>query len=317
MSRGLVERAVARALAYLLLMAVGLLLLGVVVAIPIAAVLTKPIRLLESGVRAIAEGKFDQRIDLKRFDEIGELTDAFNRMAKGLAEREVMRGAFSSYVSSDLLSEIITNPDALKVGGSRKTATVMFTFFGNHQELGALTEKLMPEEIVGIINEYLEIQARIVAEHKGYLDKFIGDEVMAVWGVPVETREHALQAVRCALAIEKAVAGLNGRRSKQSLMTTDISIGVNTGTVIAGNMGSQGRKLDYTVIGADVNLAARLGANPLHGGEIWISESTRAEIGDAVEARDRGLVTFKGIDEPQRVFEVTGLKSGTAERAVI
>jgi len=308
MSQGLVEVTVARAIANLLLVAIGLLLLGVGVGILFAAVLTNPIRLLEAGVRAIAEGNFSQRINLKRSDEIGELTDAFNEMAKGLEERELMRGAFSSYVSGDLLAEIIKNPEAMKVGGARRSATMLFSFFANHHELGALTEQIEPEAVVRIINDYLEVQARLVSEYKGYLDKFIGDEVLAVWGVPLETKDHAVSAVRCAVAIRKAITELNESRRKQDLLVTDISIGINTGNPVAGNMGSQGSKLDYTVIGADVNFAARLGGIPLHGGEIWVSATTYDLVKDIVEFKDKGKVKFKGIDEPQQVYEITGIK---------
>ena len=120
----------------------------------------------------------------------------------------------------------------------------------------------------------------------------------------MESKDHALQAVRCAIALRKAVSDLNAHRARQGLMTVEVSIGVNTGSVIAGNMGSAGRKLDYTVIGADVNLAWRMAGMPLHGGEIWIGGSTLAEVKGHVRVKDLGLISFKGIDEPQRVYGV-------------
>jgi len=311
LSQGLVQRAVARAVANLILMALGLLLVGLIVAVGIAAVLTNPIRMLQQGVRAIAAGDFKYRIDLKRTDEIGELTDAFNDMAKGLAEREVMRGAFSSYVSSDLLAEIIKNPDAMKVGGARKTATVLFSIFGNHSELGGLTEKLDPEAVVGIINAYLGVQANAVAEEKGYVDKFIGDKAMAVWGATTPQPDHALLAVRCAWKIQQAVMKLNAERERQGQMTTTIAIGINTGPMVAGNMGSEEVKTDYTVIGDTVNTSARF-MTSAKGGQIMIGESTFRLVKDFVTVAELPPLSVKGKTEPLTVYEITGLTAAAA-----
>ena len=310
MSESVIERTVAQAVGQLIMAALGLILAGAVFALILAFFMTRPIQLLQRAVRAIAAGDFNQRIRLGQTlkDELGELTDAFNEMAKGLAERELMRGAFSAYVSKDLLAEIIKNPDALKVGGARRQATVMFTFFGSHDQLAALSERLDAEALVRIINDYLELQARIVTDHKGYLDKFVGDEVMAVWGVPLDYADHAMTAVRCAFDIQRAIGKLNEGRSKKSLMTTEISIGINTGPLIAGNMGSAGAKIDYTVIGGTVNFAARLGGYRLHGGSVWIGEDTYAEVKDKVEVKDIGKVEFKGIEQPMQVYELVGIR---------
>jgi class 3 adenylate cyclase len=310
MSQGLVDRTVARAIAFLILMAGGLVALGAFFAIFFAAFLTNPIRQLTQGVQAIAGGDFNMQMRLSRSDELGELNDAFNRMARGLAERELMRGAFSTYVSKDLLAEIIRNPDAMKLGGSRKEGTVMFTLFGNHHELPALMARLDPEAFVKVINDYLEAQARLVFDHKGHLDKFVGEEVVAVWGSAAPLPDHAAWAVKCALAIETAVARLNQRRERQGQMTTSISIGINSGSMIAGNMGSEDGKRDYTVISSDVNYAARLaGAGAtVHGGEIWVSESTYELVKASVVLREKREVVFKGIPDPQPVYIVAGIK---------
>ena len=309
-SQGLVHRTVARAIAVLILFSIGLVAIGVLVAVIIAAFLTKPIRLLQQGVRAIAGGDFKSRIAIKRRDELGDLTDAFNDMARGLEEREVMRGAFSTYVSKDLLAEIVKNPEAMKLGGSRKDATVMFTFFGNHHELPGLMARLEPEAIVGIINAYLEVQATLIAKHKGHLDKFVGEEVMGVWGTAPVIPDHAEWAVRCAVAIQEEVAKLNVRRAREGLMTTDISIGINSGSMVVGNMGSADGKRDYTVISSDVNFAARLsGAGAeIHGGEVWLGENTFQAVQGLVEIREKRMVSFKGIAGAQPVYVLAGMK---------
>ncbi len=316
MSKRLVERTVARAIAVLMLVAAALVIAGAVFALFIAALLTQPIRLLTQGVRAIAGGDFNQRISLKRADELGDLTDAFNDMAKGLGEREVMSGAFSAYVSKDLLDEIIKNPEAMKLGGSRKEATVMFTFFGNHHELPALMASLEPEEFVRVINSYLELQTKAIKAHKGHIDKFVGEEVMAVWGTTSPLEDHAEWAVKSAVAIMKEVAALNIQRTKQKLMTTQISIGINTGSMVAGNMGSADGKRDYTVISSDVNYAARLsGAGAtIHPGEIWVGENTWAKVQHTAELQEKRDVSFKGIPGAQPVYIIRGLKGAAVAK---
>lgn len=317
MSKRLVERTVSRAIAVLILVAGALVAAGAVVALLLAAVLTRPIQLLTQGVRAISGGDFNQRIPLKRADELGDLTDAFNEMAKGLGEREVMSGAFSAYVSKDLLDEIIKNPEAMKLGGARKEATVMFTFFGNHHELPALMARLDPEEFVRVINSYLELQTKAIKAHRGHIDKFVGEEVMAVWGTTSPLPDHAEWAVRTAVAIMREVAALNLERTKQKLMTTEISIGINTGSMVAGNMGSADGKRDYTVISNDVNYAARLsGAGAtIHAGEIWLGESTYEKVKHLVELKEKRDVTFKGIPGAQPVYIVAGIKEAAAVKA--
>lgn len=314
MSLGLVDRAVAQAIASLVIVTVGVLALGGVLAMLIAGIFTEPIRKLRGGVQEIAQGNFNQRIEVgARTDEIGHLTTAFNDMAKGLAEREIMRGAFNAYVSKDLLQEILRNPDVMKPGGTRKVATVLFSYFSIHNEIPALADEIAPEAIVTVINDYLEVQAKIISEHGGYLDKFIGDAVVAVWGVPISHPDHAQAALKCALAVQEAVRELNASRAAKGLLVTELSIGINSGSLVVGSIGSEGRKLDYTVIGEDVNFAARLaGAGArLHGASIWAGESTIGLAGPTVAFRDLGLVEFKGLG-PRRVAEITGVNAVAA-----
>jgi len=310
MTQNLVTRKVALAVANLIVVAFGVLLIGVLVAIWMGGTLAHPIRLLQRGVMAIAAGDYNQKIYLRRQwrDELRELTDSFNDMAKGLAERELMRGAFSTYVSQDLLAEIIKNPEAMKVGGARRVASVMFSFFSEHGKFMAATEKMEPEFVVRLINAYLELQAKMVRDHQGYLDKFIGEEAMAVFGIPTERADHALLAVRCAFDIKKAIDELNRVRTKQGLMVNAVSIGVNSGPLVAGNLGSAGAKLDYTVIGDTVNTAARLGQNA-KGGQVLISEATYQLVLDEVTVNELEPIKVKGKAEPLRIFEVTDMKS--------
>lgn len=310
LSQGVVTRAVGRAIAFLLVVAAALLAAGAVLAVIIAAFLTGPIRRLQVAVRAIAAGDFNQRVGGHRArDEIGDLTEAFNDMAKGLAERETMRGAFATYVSKDLMEEILRNPDVMKAGGKRTTATVLFAYFGNHEDLPFLAQKLAPEVFVRIVNDYLEVEAKLIVEHNGYPDKFIGDGVMGVWGVPLDTQDHAERAVRCAVAIQKAVRELNETRAREGRVCTEISIGINTGGVVAGNIGSEGLKLDYTVISEDVNFAARLaGAGAtFHGGATWVGQRTYEMVKDLAVANGLGDIEFKGLG-PRPVWEVTDLR---------
>ena len=173
-----------------------------------------------------------------------------------------------------------------------------------------LTEKLDPEAIVGIINAYLGVQANAVAEHKGYVDKFIGDKAMAVWGATAPQADHALRAVRCAWDIQQAVKRLNADRERQGQMITTIAIGINTGPMVAGNMGSEEVKTDYTVIGDTVNTSARF-MTSAQGGQIMIGESTYELVKGHVRVAELPPLMVKGKTEPLKVYEVTGLAAGS------
>jgi len=307
-SKSIVRRALALAVSRLLITAAGVLVFGVVMAVIIAGLLVKPIHILRDGVLAVGAGKLDTQVSIVRRDEIGELASAFNGMAKGLAERELIRGAFGAYVSHDVLNDILSNPDAMKVGGARRVISRIFT---DVRGFTSMSEKLEPEAVVQIINTYLDVQAKIISAHKGYLERFVGDAVSAVFGVPTEKPDDAEQAVRCAWAIREEVTRMVEERRRQGLLCPLIGIGVDTGHAVAGNIGAQGVKLDYTVIGDPVSTSEVVqdAARDPEGKRSMalITEDTYNLVKDFVTVRELEPLSIKGRAQTLRIFELTGV----------
>ena len=217
-----------------------------------------------------------------------------------------IRKMFSSYVSKRIVDELIKDPSKAKLGGDRKEITVLFS---DIRGFTSFSEKHQPEEVVSLLNEYLGAMTNIVFEHEGTLDKFVGDAIMALWGAPVGQPDHAERACRCALAMIVKLKELQAKWTAEGRYVIDIGIGINTGDMVVGNMGAEGKKMDYTVIGDNVNLGARLeGLTRQYNNHIIISEYTYAKVEEIVVAKELGTVTVKGKQLPVVVYDLTGLK---------
>ncbi len=288
-----------------LLMATGFVLcLGAIVAIMLAHYLTQPIKILVGGVLAIASGDLNQEIKVSRKDELGDLTLAFNEMASSLREKELIKGAFSTYVSSQIMDEVLKDPGRMALGGARKRVTMLFT---DIRGFTSMSEIMEPEDVVSIINVYLSVQTEIILRNGGMLDKFVGDCVMAVFGAPISKPDDSFRAVKSALEIQRSIRELNQARKMAGEKTVTIGIGINTGDVVSGNMGSA-QKMDYTVIGDSVNLAARL-ESIAEGGSILISADTYQEVKDHVLAEKLSPLAVKGKKDKVLVYSVKSLKA--------
>jgi len=219
--------------------------------------------------------------------------------------REI-RTLFSSYVSKRIVDELIRDPSKAKLGGDRKEMTVLFS---DIRGFTSFSEKHQPEEVVSLLNEYLGAMTNIVFEHEGTLDKFVGDAIMVLWGAPLEQPDHAERACRCALAMIEKLQELQKKWSAEGRYVIDIGIGINTGDMVVGNMGAEGKKMDYTAIGDNVNLGARLeGLTRQYNNHIIISEYTYSKVEGKVTAKELGAVTVKGKQFPVVVYDLVGLK---------
>lgn len=297
-SQALITKVVASATVKIVLITFVALFIGIIITIILVTVMTNPIKSLMTGVRAMGNGNFDIHIKIKTHDELGELTNAFNATAKSLKEKELLKGAFSTYVSGALMEEILKDPTKLALHGKKLKATIMFS---DIRGFTAMSETLDPVEVVSIINEYLTLQTDKVIKWQGLLDKFVGDCVMAVYGVPFDKEDDAYRAVRTAMDIRDGLVKLNVIRERKGEKVVGIGIGINTGEVVSGNMGSP-QKMDYTVIGDNVNLAARLEASA-PAGRIFVSESTYLETKNRIQYNQLDSVLVKGKKEPVKVFE--------------
>ena len=291
----------------ILYLTVGALFLGGLGALGLSSVLVKPIKLLAKGVKSIGDGNFHQRIDIKRRDEIGELTTAFNDMAKGLEEREFIKDTFKKFVHTDIVDDLLKNPEKIKVGGERKKVTVLFT---DIRGFTTISEKISPEEVVAMLNEYFTNNLKVVNSFGGVLDKFIGDAMMITFGVPFEAKDDTLRAVKTGIFMRKAIRDLNIQRMRLGKFPIQMGIGINTGYVIAGNVGSEDR-MEYTVLGDVVNIAARI-EGLSRNMEVIVTENTYNEIKDKVIAIEKGAVSLKGKTMPVKVYEIHGIRDGMA-----
>ena len=203
-----------------------------------------------------------------------------------------LKNAFSSYVSGDVVEEIIKDPDRLQLGGDRKKVTLLFS---DIRGFTSLAEKISPEQLVTLLNEYLTPMTEIVMKNNGTLDKFIGDAVMAIYGAPIELPDQALRACVTANEMINKLKEINESWTERNLPNISIGIGINTGDSIVGNMGANVR-FDYTAIGDEVNLAARIeGLTKFYGVNIIVSESTKNEV-DQYGAGSRYSFNFRELD---------------------
>jgi len=220
-------------------------------------------------------------------------------------QKRWIRHAFEHFLSPELVNQLTEQPESLKLGGEERQIVVLFLdLAGFTKATEDLTDR--PEVLVSELNRYLARMSDIIEEHGGYVDKFIGDAIMAVWGAPVVVPNPHLAATRAALACQSALAALNleNKRNKQLVLIHGMRIGVNSGSAIVGNMGSENR-FNYTAVGDAVNLAARLeSANKTYGTEILISADIEEQLGDEVTRREIDYVTVLGRSQPVRVYEV-------------
>jgi adenylate cyclase len=225
-----------------------------------------------------------------------------------LAERQqkaLIKNVFSKYISAAVVNELVANPEKAKLGGDRRELTV---FFSDIAGFTTISEQFYtrPEGLVEMLNEYLDEMTSIVLKHEGTLDKYEGDAIMAFWGAPIPQKDHALRTCLASLEMQKRLATLRLKWKKEGRPALEVRIGVNTGTMIVGNMGGRDR-FDYTVIGDSVNLASRLeGANKQYGSNIMISDFTYQQVKSAVVVRELDLIQVKGKTEPVKVWELLG-----------
>ncbi|MGE5217382.1 MAG: adenylate/guanylate cyclase domain-containing protein [Chloroflexota bacterium] len=304
-----IRQTIARARNQTLWITALMILGGIGGAIGLAIVLTKPIHKLAQGTKAIAAGSFDIVLPIAARDEIGDLTESFNEMAKSLREKEKIKHAFSSYVARQVVDEILKNPDEIMLSGARRDVSVIFC---DMRGFTPLAERLPPEEVVAALNDFYSLMIDTTIKHDGMINKFLGDAVMAIFGAPVYYPDHCLRAVKTALAMQRGIAELSAKRVMQGKDPMAIGIGISAGEAVAGTVGPE-CQMEYTVIGDKVNLAARLESNAKPG-QVLVSESTYQQVADKVEARCLGVMSVKGKEEEVTVYEIIGLVEQEAEQ---
>lgn len=222
-------------------------------------------------------------------------------------EKKYIRQTFSKFVSKSVVDELLKDPEKLKLGGDKKILTVLFS---DIRGFTSISEKLTPEMLVEHLNEYLQAMTDIVFKYDGTLDKYVGDEIMAFWGAPVPQDNHALLACKASVEMMAVLNKMNKKWSALGKPELHIGIGLNTGDMVVGNMGSSSR-MDYTLMGDNVNLGARLeGTNKVYKTNIIISEFTYEYVKDQIIARELDLIRVKGKELPVKIYELIDIKEG-------
>jgi adenylate cyclase len=234
---------------------------------------------------------------------------AFASIVNDVLERKKIRDSFSQYVSKEVVESIYKDEASLE--GQRKIVTILFS---DIRGFTALSEEIELEQLTDILNRYLTMMADTVLKNGGMINKFIGDSVMAIYGAPVWKADHAHAAVKTAHELQKGLEELNRLWKEQGIAPLRIGIGIHTGEVFAGNVGSARRK-EYTIIGDAVNLASRIeGLNKELPTTILMSEETFGYVKDIFDAVDRGIMEIRGRHKPVRVYELKGLRHEEGER---
>ncbi len=218
------------------------------------------------------------------------------------AQSEHIRQIFGRYLSDDIVREILDFPEGLKLGGEKKNVTVMMTDLRGFTGMG---EKLPPEKVVSLLNNYLQTMTAVIIRYKGTIDHFIGDAIVVVFGAPVSRGDDAKRAVACAIDMQLAMDSVNKWNREHDLPVLAMGIGLNSGDAIVGNIGSEQRS-QYDVIGSTVNLASRIESYTI-GGQVFISEKTMEDIGDILKIGGKMEVLPKGIRKPITIYEVRGI----------
>ena len=294
-------------------------LLGLAVAALITNRLSRPVRSLATAMRDVQGGNLNIELPVSSTDEVGRLTDSFNFFVKELRSKQRLKQTFGKYIDPRILEHVLAQPDAEAVASGRREMTVLFADLVGFT---GLSERLTPLLMVTLLNRHFGLQALAVQEHHGVVDKFIGDSVMAFWGPPfVKPEEHAVLACRAAQAqlaaldtLRRELPDITGLRRDAPVI--DLGIGICTGEVVVGNIGSENTR-SYTVIGDTANLAARLEtANRVYGTHILVAESTAQAVGSQFEMREIDTIFVKGKIETTRVFELMSAAGQLPEELV-
>ncbi|MET0087272.1 MAG: adenylate/guanylate cyclase domain-containing protein [Sedimenticola sp.] len=307
------EQDLARLVNALIATTLGLIVLGVLLAIPLAHRLCRPIYKLVEASEAIHSGQAVHFVAENRDDEIGRVLDIFQNMAAGLKEKRVVEEALYRYVSPNVAQKLLgADAESMALGGATTTGSVLFCDIVGFTEL---SEKLPPEELMALLNHYFSYFALAGSSCGGTVDKFIGDCVMILFGVPEPDEMHALHAVTCGTLIQEIAQRISSQRKAAGLPTVSFRVGINSGSVLAGNLGSE-QRMQYTVVGDVVNVASRI-CDLCEPHKILLTRETAVQpaVGETASLVRRDSVTVKGRSRNVELFEME--LSGFGQRQLI
>ncbi len=285
------------------LLTIGLLTLFVIIVVTnrLSRRYSRSPMALTKGITEVSRGNYQYTVP-PLYDEFGEVGRQFNRMTLKLQERDRLMQTLEKLLSKELAQDAAKK--GLVLGGERIDCTLMFTDFAG---FSSITQHMPPEEVVLILNEYFEVLIKILVKNGGFPDKFIGDAIVAIFGAPVRFSNHAERAVRCAIEMQQAIRKLNEQRMKEGKIVFEMRIGLNTGKVLVGAIGSN-LKMEYTSIGETTNLAQRMESNSRIG-HIMITDQTYKQLkknylADLKTVAVPGKTVVKGYAKPVKTYDI-------------
>ncbi len=276
--------------------------LAVVIAFFLSRRIAAPLTMVREALEAIGKGRLDTKVPLQGDDEFGQVAGTINRMVTGLQERERLKNSLSLYVSESLTNEILSSGQMPELKGERRKITVLFA---DIRGFTTLSETMSPEAIVALLNEYFEKMLQAIFQHKGMLDKFLGDGLMALFGAPLDDPYQEEHAIRAALEMQAALQDLRKDWQANKGVDLHVGIGIHTGVAVVGHIGSH-KKMEYTAIGDTVNLASRLEAKTKElGVEILVSDYSYQAVRSLFQFKDAGTLPIRGKSDAVKVYTVT------------
>ncbi len=278
-----------------------LVVLGAIISYVMGRRLSRPLHHLMHASQAIGKGQYHYRIAERRNDELGHLMDAFNSMAQGLLQKAQVEDAFARYVPANVAQEILSGLEQVELQGRQVQASVMFVDIVGFT---AKSETMRPEGVAELLNDFYAEISRAAALYRGTVDKYMGDAAMLVFGVPDSDQDHVFHAIACALFFQKLMSRINTLRLARGKFPVQFRIGINSGEMLAGVMGSEDRK-QYTVVGDSVNLASRL-CSVATADEIIVTEETinRGDLRNKLVASRYGSIRIRGKANPVTTYLV-------------
>ena len=243
-----------------------------------------------------------RELEVRVTERTADLAQANTDLEK---RNSLIRQVFGRYLSDDIVANLLDSPEGLKLGGERRKITILTS---DLRGFTAISERSQPEEVIAILNIYLEYMADIITQYHGTINEFMGDGILVLFGAPMPRQDDAAKAVACACAMQLAMGAVNEKLKNLGFPTLDMGIGINTGLVILGNIGSE-KRTKYGIVGSEVNLTYRIESYTT-GGEILISEETLKAAGSIVKVSGHRQVQPKGVKQPITIYEVYGI-SGT------
>ncbi|MDZ7957280.1 MAG: adenylate/guanylate cyclase domain-containing protein [Aulosira sp. DedQUE10] len=305
------------------------LMIATVVGLQTSLWIVKPIQRLNTAAKELADGNWEQELIIEGSDEIGELAESFTSMAKQLKElfetlehkvrdrtqalaqingelknkNALIRKVFGRYLSDEIVSNLLENPLGLELGGTRRKITILVS---DLRGFTAIAERLSPEQVITILNFYLQYMADVITRYEGTIDEFMGDGILTFFGAPTVRANDTERAIVCAIAMQQAMIPVNQQMQEWGFPEIEMGIGIHTGEVVVGNIGSE-KRTKYGVVGNHINLAYRIEACSV-GGQIIISEDVLSEVRDIVQVGGKQQVQMKGVKDPINLYEINGIE---------